>query len=410
MRTPSPSSPGVPPLSLYIHVPWCVRKCPYCDFNSHGVGRSAELPESSYLAALVADLEADLPLVADRELVSIFIGGGTPSLMSAGFYERLLAAVASRLPLAAEVEITLEANPGTLERGRFAGYRAAGINRLSLGVQSFQDTQLAALGRIHGGDDAVAAVEEARQAGFDNLNLDLMHGLPGQTPALALADIDQALSLAPEHISWYQLTLEPNTEFHAFPPKLPVEEVLWDIQDLGHERLEAAGLERYEISAYARPGGGSRHNINYWQFGDYLGIGAGAHGKLSIPGAEGLQIQRRWKSRLPEAYLRRINDPRGFVAGHVDIDERELPLEFAMNALRLIEGVPLSTWSAHTGRGSQAILSRLSAAREKGLLVEDAGRLQASDQGLLFLNELLALISEFRPGKEELVYRGDNDP
>ncbi|WP_280547209.1 radical SAM family heme chaperone HemW [Halomonas sp. 11-S5] len=393
----SPSSSplaGVPPLSLYLHVPWCVRKCPYCDFNSHGVGRSAELPEASYLEALIADLEADLPLVAGRELVSIFIGGGTPSLMSAGFYERLLQAVASRLPLAADIEITLEANPGTLERGRFAGYRAAGINRLSLGVQSFQDAQLAALGRIHGGDDAVAAVEEARQAGFDNLNLDLMHGLPQQTPTLALADLDQALSLSPEHLSWYQLTLEPNTEFHAFPPELPVEEVLWDIQDLGHERLEAAGLERYEISAYARAGLSSRHNLNYWRFGDYLGIGAGAHGKLSVPGAEGLQIQRRWKSRLPEAYLRRVNDPRGFVAGRADIDEHELPLEFAMNALRLVEGVPLSTWRAHTGRGSRALLSRLVTARKKGLLVEDADWLRASPQGLLFLNEMLALIDD----------------
>ncbi|CAM3369059.1 radical SAM family heme chaperone HemW [Halomonas lysinitropha] len=404
MSASIPLSPGVPPLSLYIHVPWCVRKCPYCDFNSHGVGRSAELPEASYLAALIADLEADLPLVAGRELVSIFIGGGTPSLMSGGFYERLLQAVADRLPLAADVEITLEANPGTLERGRFAAYRAAGINRLSLGVQSFQDVQLAALGRIHGGNDAVAAIEEARDAGFDNLNIDLMHGLPEQTPALALADLDQALSFSPEHLSWYQLTLEPNTEFYTFPPELPVEEVLWDIQDMGHERLESAGLERYEISAYARAGRRSRHNLNYWHFGDYLGIGAGAHGKLSVAGSDGLQIHRRWKSRLPDAYLRRVNDPRGFVAGQGDIDERELPLEFAMNALRLVEGVPLSTWKAHTGRGLQALLSRLVTAREKGLLVEGAGRLQASPQGLLFLNELLVLISEDRPVKEELVY------
>ncbi|WFM71401.1 radical SAM family heme chaperone HemW [Halomonas sp. CKK8] len=390
------SALDMPPLSLYVHVPWCVRKCPYCDFNSHGVGQRAELPEARYLEALIADLEADLPLVAGRELVSIFIGGGTPSLMSGGFYERLLQAVASRLPLAADIEITLEANPGTLERGRFAHYRAAGINRLSLGVQSFQDAQLAALGRIHGGDDAVAAVEEARQAGFDNLNLDLMHGLPQQTPALALDDLDRALSLSPEHLSWYQLTLEPNTEFHAFPPSLPEEEVLWDIQDLGHERLEAAGLERYEISAYARVGRSSRHNLNYWRFGDYLGIGAGAHGKLSVPDDAGLQIQRRWKSRLPDAYLRRLDDPRGFVAGRTEIEERELPLEFAMNALRLVEGVPLSTWQAHTGRGPRALLDRLVLAREKGLLVEDADWLRASPQGLLFLNELLALIDDDR--------------
>ncbi|MEQ6917871.1 radical SAM family heme chaperone HemW [Halomonas aquatica] len=401
MSGPIPASTDLPPLSLYVHVPWCVRKCPYCDFNSHGVGRSADLPEAAYLDALVADLEGDLPLAAGRELVSIFIGGGTPSLMSAGFYQGLLQAVASRLPLAPDIEITLEANPGTLERGRFAGYRAAGINRLSLGVQSFQDAQLSALGRIHGGDDALAAVDEARRAGFDNLNLDLMHGLPGQTPALALADLDQALSLSPEHLSWYQLTLEPNTEFHSFPPALPEEEVLWDIQDHGHERLEAAGLERYEISAYARPGRSSRHNLNYWRFGDYLGIGAGAHGKLSWPGSEGLQIERRWKSRLPEAYLRRANDLRGFVAGRATIDEGELPLEFAMNALRLVEGVPLSTWHANTGRGPQALLSRLVAAREKGLLVEDADWLRSSPQGLLFLNELLAMIDDIGPVKDE---------
>ncbi|MGM0988038.1 MAG: radical SAM family heme chaperone HemW [Pseudomonadota bacterium] len=396
MSAPAPTCTDAPPLSLYVHVPWCVRKCPYCDFNSHGVGRSADLPESRYLESLIADLDADLPLAAGRELVSIFIGGGTPSLMSADFYERLLKAVASRLPLATDIEITLEANPGTLERGRFAGYRAAGINRLSLGVQSFQDAQLAALGRIHDGDDAVAAVEEARRAGFDNLNLDLMHGLPEQTPGLALADLDQALALAPEHLSWYQLTLEPNTEFHAFPPVLPVDEVLWEIQDLGHERLEAAGLARYEISAYARCGRGSRHNFNYWRFGDYLGIGAGAHGKLSMPGVRGLEIQRRWKSRLPEAYLRRLNDPRGFVAGCAEIEEHELPLEFAMNALRLVEGVPLSTWKAHTGRESQALLDRLGAAREKGLLVEDVDWLRASPQGLLFLNDVLALIDDAR--------------
>ncbi len=260
---------------------WCVRKCPYCDFNSHGVGRGADLPEEEYLAALIDDLDADLSLAAGREIVSVFIGGGTPSLMAPAFYRRLLEALAARLPLASDIEITLEANPGTLERGRFAGYREAGINRLSLGVQSFQDDQLAALGRIHGGADAEAAIEEARDAGFDNLNIDLMHGLPGQTVELALSDLDRALTFSPEHLSWYQLTLEPNTEFHSRPPTLPEEEVLWDIQDIGHERLEAAGLGRYEISAYARPGRRARHNLNYWRFGDYLGIGAGAHGKLS---------------------------------------------------------------------------------------------------------------------------------
>ncbi|MCE8018630.1 radical SAM family heme chaperone HemW [Halomonas sp. MCCC 1A11036] len=386
---------ALPPLALYVHVPWCVRKCPYCDFNSHGVGRAAELPEAEYLAALLDDLDADLPLAAGRRLGSIFIGGGTPSLMSAGFYERFLDGLVRRLPLAEDIEITLEANPGTLERGRFAGYRRAGINRLSLGVQSFQPTQLAALGRIHSGEDAVAAIEEARAAGFDNLNLDLMHGLPEQTPELALDDLERALALAPEHLSWYQLTLEPNTEFHSRPPALPEEEMLWDIQDLGHERLEAAGFVRYEISAYARPGRRSRHNLNYWCFGDYLGIGAGSHGKLSGFDESGrLRIERRWKARQPEAYLRRRHDPRGFVAGHIEVGDDELPLEFAMNALRLVEGVAMRDWPAHTARPLAVLERRLETARNKGLLVEDAQRLQASPQGLLFLNELLALVSE----------------
>lgn len=385
----------LPPLALYVHVPWCVRKCPYCDFNSHGVGRGAELPEEEYLAALIDDLDADLPLAAGREIVSVFIGGGTPSLMAPSFYRRLLEALKARLPLAPDIEITLEANPGTLERGRFAGYREAGINRLSLGVQSFQDDQLSVLGRIHGGADAEAAIMEARHAGFDNLNIDLMHGLPGQTVESALADLDRALAFSPEHISWYQLTLEPNTEFHSRPPTLPEEEVLWDIQDIGHDRLEAAGLERYEISAYARPGQRARHNLNYWRFGDYLGIGAGAHGKLSRrePGGA-LAIERRWKSRQPEAYLRRRQDPRGFIAGLGRIADDDLPLEFAMNALRLVDGVPMALWSSYTGRAREDLAFRLGEARKKGLLVEDAERLQASPRGLLFLNELLASIGE----------------
>lgn len=385
----------LPPLALYVHLPWCVRKCPYCDFNSHGVGRGAELPEAEYLAALLDDLDADLPLVAGRPLVSIFFGGGTPSLMSAEFYSRLLDELAQRLPLAGNIEITLEANPGTVERGRFLGYRRAGINRLSLGVQSFQGDQLRVLGRIHSGDDAEAAVEEARAAGFDNLNLDLMHGLPGQTPELALSDLERGLALAPEHLSWYQLTLEPNTEFHSHPPLLPQEETLWEIQDQGHARLEAAGLSRYEISAYARPGRQSQHNLNYWRFGDYLGIGAGAHGKLTCVEDTGRwRIERRWKTRQPEAYLARRHDLRGFVAGRNEVVDTELPLEFSMNALRLVEGVPLSDWQAHTGRAMTLLEKRLGAARNKGLLVEDVTRLQASSQGLLFLNELLALVSD----------------
>ncbi|QEA38358.1 radical SAM family heme chaperone HemW [Pistricoccus aurantiacus] len=385
----------LPPLALYVHVPWCVRKCPYCDFNSHGVGHQAALPEADYLAALLKDLDADLVSAGDRELVSIFIGGGTPSLMSADFYRGFLQALRARLPLAKDIEITLEANPGTLELGRFEGYRQAGINRLSLGVQSFQTLQLKALGRIHDGEDARRAITSARTAGFDNLNIDLMHGLPGQAVASALADIDTALALAPTHLSWYQLTLEPNTEFYSHPPVLPQEDALWDIQDAGHRRLEKAGFSRYEISAYALPHRRARHNLNYWQFGDYLGIGAGAHGKLSYRDKAGrLMVERRWKTRQPEAYLRRRHDLRGFIAGRRAVETRELPLEFAMNALRLVDGVPLRRWERNTGLPRSVLDSRLREAREKGLLVEDGERLQASPRGLLFLNELLATIDD----------------
>lgn len=384
----------LPPLALYVHVPWCVRKCPYCDFNSHGVGSHAELPEDDYLNALIADLEAELPFAAQRELVSVFIGGGTPSLMSAGFYQRLLDALAARLPLADDIEITLEANPGTLEHGRFLGYRQAGINRLSLGIQSFHLPQLKALGRIHDGQQALAAVDEAVRAGFDNFNIDLMHGLPDQTPELALADLDQAIALSSAHLSWYQLTIEPNTAFHSHPPLLPQEETLWDIQDLGHERLESAGFRRYEISAYAADNRRSRHNLNYWQFGDYLGIGAGAHGKISARGKQNLLIERRWKVRQPDSYLRRFNDPRGFIAGQKWLEDAELPLEFSMNALRLTEGVPMSTWGHNTGRPQQQLEASLAEARESGLLTDDAEEYCATQRGLLFLNELLALIGE----------------
>lgn len=384
----------LPPLSLYVHVPWCVRKCPYCDFNSHGVGYGAELPEQAYLAALIEDLDADLALAADRELVSVFIGGGTPSLMSSRFYGDFFTALRSRLQMADDCEITLEANPGTFEQARFAGYREAGINRLSLGVQSFQPAQLQALGRIHSGDDASRAVRSAREAGFDNLNIDLMHGLPGQSTALALEDLEQALALAPTHLSWYQLTLEPNTEFFTQPPALPEDEQLWEIQDAGQQRLAAAGFEHYEISAYARGAAQSRHNLNYWRFGDYLGIGAGAHGKLSMVDDAGeWHIQRRWKTRQPAAYLRRAQDPRGFVAGQRLLEREELPLEFAMNALRLVDGVPTALWPAYTGQPMALLESRLGEARKKGLLVENGARLQASPQGLLFLNELLASIA-----------------
>lgn len=385
----------LPPLALYIHVPWCVRKCPYCDFNSHGVGRGAELPERRYVDALLADLEQELVAVQGREIVSIFIGGGTPSLFSPAAYQRLFDGLRQRLVFAPDIEITLEANPGTVEQARFEGYRRAGINRLSIGVQSFAADQLEALGRIHSGGEAKRAMSSAREAGFDNVNLDLMHGLPGQTLATALGDIEQALALEPTHLSWYQLTLEPNTEFFSHPPPLPDEERLWDIQDAGHDLLESAGFSRYEISAYARPGRQARHNLNYWRFGDYLGIGAGAHGKLSsIDPAGQWRIERRWKTRQPEAYLRRMNDPRGFRAGSQHVDNQALPLEFLMNALRLTEGVDAEDWENHTGRPLSELTPRLDAARQKGLLATSPSRLQATPQGLLFLNDLLALFDE----------------
>ena len=389
----------LPPLSLYIHTPWCVRKCPYCDFNSHEPGTHGftprDLPEAAYLDALLQDLDSDLGLAAGREIKTIFIGGGTPSLLSPAFYERLLKEVQIRLPFSKEIEITLEANPGTTEQERFIGYRKAGINRLSLGIQSFQPDQLHALGRIHSGDEAIAAVTQAREAGFANINIDLMHGLPNQTPQLAMDDIAQALALAPEHLSWYQLTLEPNTAFHSHPPVLPEEEALWDIQDKGHQLLEQAGFKRYEISAYASAGHQSRHNLNYWQFGDYLGIGAGAHGKLSRIDSNGeWHIERRWKTRQPDAYLKRVEDLRGFIAGKQLIKTDGLPLEFAMNALRLTDGVSLETWRANTGQASAMLLTRLQSAEKKGLLMQMPEKLRASPQGLLFLNELLALINE----------------
>lgn len=372
---------GLPPLSLYVHVPWCVRKCPYCDFNSHAA--DGELPESTYLAALLADLDDELPLAAGRPLSSVFIGGGTPSLLSADFYRRLLAEVGQRLPLAADMEVTLEANPGTFEAARFAGFREAGINRLSLGIQSFDDQALKRLGRIHSGADASAAVAAARQIGFERFNLDLMHGLPGQSLQAALADLDQALAFEPPHLSWYQLTIEPNTEFHVRPPQLPEDDALWAIQEAGQQRLAAAGLAQYEISAYARPEAQCRHNLNYWQFGDYLGIGAGAHGKLT--GAKG-GVCRRWKVRQPKAYL---SGPR--LSGHAAIESDELALEFMMNALRLHDGVAASLFTARTGLPLRVIRESLAQARARGLMVEDAERLAPTELGRRFLNELLAL-------------------
>jgi oxygen-independent coproporphyrinogen-3 oxidase len=380
-----PGINSLPPLSLYVHIPWCVRKCPYCDFNSHAAPE--QLPETAYVDALLDDLEADLPLSSGRPLQSIFIGGGTPSLFSAEAIDRLLQGVASRIALTDDIEITLEANPGTFEQARFEGYRAAGINRLSIGVQSFNADHLKRLGRIHNPEEALRAAEAA-VAIFPRVNLDLMHGLPGQSVDQALADLRQALAFDPGHLSWYQLTIEPNTEFHARPPQLPLDEALWDIQEQGQALLEASGYRQYEISAYARTGRQARHNLNYWQFGDYLGIGAGAHGKLSHLDAEGqLQISRRHKQRQPKGYL----DPLRRLAGDESIAVEDRAFEFMLNALRLTDGVAAELFNARTGLSLNRIEALLQQARQRGLLVDDRSRLAPTLQGRLFLNDLLAL-------------------
>ena len=371
----------LPPLALYIHIPWCVRKCPYCDFNSHAAGPT--LPEEEYVDALLADLDADLQHVHGRPLTSIFFGGGTPSLFSDRALGRLLEGVERRIAFAPDIEITLEANPGTFEQAKFKGYRSLGINRLSIGVQSFQEAKLKALGRIHNGDEAIRAADMARAAGFDNFNLDLMHGLPEQSIEDALFDLRTAISQGPTHLSWYQLTMEPNTVFWSQPPELPEDDLLWDIQEAGQALLAAEGYAQYEVSAYAQPGKQARHNLNYWTFGDFLGIGAGAHAKLSTPAG---RIQRTWKTRLPKDYL----DPaKAFQAGERLLAADELPFEFLMNVLRLTEGAPAELFSQRTGLPLQQLEQARREAERQGLLQADPARLAATTKGQLFLNDLL---------------------
>jgi oxygen-independent coproporphyrinogen-3 oxidase len=376
---------SLPPLALYVHIPWCVKKCPYCDFNSHRAPDA--LPAEAYVDALIADLEQDLPWVWGRTLVSVFIGGGTPSLFPPAAIGRLLDAVNARLRLAPGAEVTLEANPGTVEHGPFAGYRAAGVNRVSLGVQSFDDATLAAIGRIHGGEEAKRAVDRVRAGGIDNLNLDLMYALPGQTPALALADVEAAIALGPEHVSHYQLTLEPNTLFHAQPPPLPDEDSAWAMQENCQARLAAAGYLQYEISAYAREGRRARHNINYWRFGDYLGIGAGAHGKLTLP-AEG-RILRTWKQKHPRTYLETAGGP-DRLGGCEAIDPAQLAFEFMLNALRLTEGFAWSDFEARTGLARSAIEVPMRHCRERGWLEDDGLHVRPTDLGRRFANDAIA--------------------
>ena len=383
----------LPPLSLYVHIPWCVRKCPYCDFNSHKA--EPELPEHAYVQALIADLKIDAQFCSERKLSSIFIGGGTPSLFSSAAIGQVLDAAQSIIGFSDDIEITLEANPGTFEQEKFSGYRAAGVNRLSIGIQSFNDAQLQRLGRIHSSGEAVAAVAMARAAGFDNINLDLMHGLPEQTLQQGLDDLHQGLALNPEHLSWYQLTIEQNTEFYSAPPTLPVDDTLADIQDHGHVLLQQAGFHQYEISAYTQPHKHSRHNFNYWRFGDYIGIGAGAHGKLTQLDPHGkLHIERRNKARQPQHYLDYQQRITGFVAGNQQLSAEQLPLEFVMNALRLTEGVDINVFQQTTGLSVSALEPQRQHLIARGLLLADPQRLQTTPLGQRFLNEVLAVYME----------------
>lgn len=373
-----------PPLSLYIHLPWCVRKCPYCDFNSHA--RRGELPEDDYVDALLRDLAVDATYVAGRSVTTLFIGGGTPSLFRPDTIERLLAGVRARVSVAGDAEITLEANPGTVELARFRAFRQAGVNRLSIGVQSFEEPKLRALGRIHGRAEALAAAEAARAAGFENFNVDLMYGLPEQEVEHALADIETAIALGPAHLSVYQLTLEPNTPFHRSPPALPDEQVIDTMQEAAVARLQRARYARYEVSAYALPGKQCRHNRNYWEFGDYLGIGAGAHAKLSLPD----RVIRCAKTRHPDAYLRDAGNENARVDLRA-LDPGDLLFEFMLNALRLHDGFPVALFEARTGLPLDRAAPLLAAAQARHLLEYDRTTIRPSALGRRFLNDLVAM-------------------
>ncbi|HSX62497.1 MAG TPA: radical SAM family heme chaperone HemW [Tahibacter sp.] len=381
---------NAPPLALYVHIPWCVRKCPYCDFNSHTAPEG--LPENDYVAAVLADLDQDLrdyaPALDGRPVISVFFGGGTPSLFSAAAIAAILDGARTRLPFAPAAEITLETNPGTVEHGRFEDYRRAGVDRLSFGVQSFDDDKLKRLGRIHSASEVREAIRLARGAGYDNFNLDLMYALPQQDLAGALADVDAAISLAPSHISHYQLTLEPNTAFARTPPPLPDDDLAWDMQEACQQRLADAGFAHYETSAYARDGLRSVHNVNYWEFGDYLGIGAGAHGKLS-DAATG-SVRRRWKVRAPRAFLAHAGSPRGIGADEA-IAAEQLPFEFMLNALRLEHGVARALFAERTGLADAQIAAALADGERRGWFARDDARIVATDLGRRFLNDAITL-------------------
>ncbi len=375
---------NLPPLSLYVHVPWCVQKCPYCDFNSHG--QKGTIPEKEYVQHLIDDLKADLHLVQGRKIHSIFIGGGTPSLLTGDAYTRLLSEVDRLIGLSDDCEITLEANPGTVETGRFKEYVGAGINRISIGVQSMQNDKLKALGRIHGADEANYAAEQAHQAGLNSFNLDLMHGLPGQSLEDALNDLKKIIALNPPHISWYQLTIEPNTQFASKPPTLPQDDILWDIQEQGQALLAEAGYEQYEISGYAKPGYQCQHNLNYWRFGDYLGIGCGAHGKVTD--IKTGVITRTEKVKHPRGYM---DLAKPYLYKQWRVEEDDLAFEFFMNRFRLVESCPKEDLSSLTGLSQQSLQRALNTAIAKGLLIDNTETWQVSQKGHRYLNDLLEL-------------------
>ncbi|USD65609.1 radical SAM family heme chaperone HemW [Vibrio sp. SCSIO 43136] len=374
-----------PALSLYVHIPWCVQKCPYCDFNSHA--QKGEIPQQEYIDALLEDLQIDIDKYqledSPRPLHSIFIGGGTPSLITPDHIKRLIDGIQAKIPFEPEIEITMEANPGTIEAERFAEYRQAGVTRISIGVQSFEQQKLQSLGRIHGENEAVNAAKLAHTIGLNSFNLDLMHGLPDQSPEQALADLDKAIELAPPHLSWYQLTIEPNTLFYSKPPRLPDEDDLWDIFDQGHEKLTAAGYEQYEVSGYSKPGYQCQHNLNYWRFGDYLGIGCGAHGKLSFTDG---RIVRTTKVKHPRGYLNLLKP---YLDSEHEVAVEDRPFEFFMNRFRLLEACPKQDFIDTTGLGFSSIQSTLDWSFEQGYLSETETHWQITEKGKLFLNDLL---------------------
>ncbi|GIU51578.1 radical SAM family heme chaperone HemW [Shewanella sp. KT0246] len=372
----------LPPLSLYIHIPWCVQKCPYCDFNSHG--QQGELPQEQYVAALLQDLHNDLAYVQNRKLHSIFIGGGTPSLFEAKQIKRILDGAKEAVGFEDDIEITMEANPGTLEHDDFAAYQAAGVTRLSIGVQSFSKDKLNLLGRIHDENEAVTAANTASKAGYKSFNLDLMHGLPNQSFDEAMADIDTAAELMPPHMSWYQLTIEPNTLFHSKPPQLPDDENLWHIYEQGQKKLAALGYEQYEISAYAKPGFQCRHNLNYWQFGDYLGIGCGAHGKITQP--EQNVITRTVKIKHPKGYL----NTQDYTFETSEVLPEDRALEYLMNRLRLMTPIPKVEFEQRTGLSADVLADGMKKSISRGLLTESENHWQLTSKGHMFVNDLLS--------------------